>query len=156
ANATAAEFDPNTANNTDNTGNGGSTTGVDLAIAKTASAPVNGRGQTIDYTLVVVNNGPNTATGVTVTDPLPAGFSLITATSTQGSCSGTTTVTCNIGTMANGASVTITLHGLIRGTGTLSNTATVAANEADSNPSNNSSTAVAAADIPALSDLGLI
>src|SRR5207245_1619900 len=41
ATATPAESDPNLANNTDNTGNGGSAaaaSGVDLAITKTASA----------------------------------------------------------------------------------------------------------------------
>ena len=161
ATAMPAESDPNLANNTDNTGNGGTAvaaTGVDLAITKTASAPVVAVGQPLDYTLVVTNNGPGTATGVVVTDPLPAAFTLLTASSTQGSCSGTTTVTCNVGTMANGASVTITIHGTANGTGSLSNTATVSANETDGTPANNSSTAgsSAVANIPAIGDVGLI
>jgi uncharacterized repeat protein (TIGR01451 family) len=161
ATATALEFDPNTANNTDSTANGGTAaaaSGADLAITKIASAPVVAVNQTLDYTLTVVNNGPSTATGIVVTDPLPAAFTLLSASSTQGSCSGTTTVTCNVGTMANGASVTITIHGTANSTGSLSNTATVSANETDSVPANNSSTAVssAVASIPAIGDVGLI
>ena len=104
------------------------------------------------------NNGPGTATGVTVTDALPAAFTLLTATPTQGTCTGSTTVTCALGTINSGATVTISLHGKVTGTGSLNNTATVSANETDGVPSNNSSTAVAVAvaDIPAISDIGLI
>ncbi|HEY0782327.1 MAG TPA: DUF11 domain-containing protein, partial [Thermoanaerobaculia bacterium] len=161
ATATAVEFDPNTNNNTDSTGNGGTagaTPSVDLAITKTASSAVAEVGGTFDYTLVVDNNGPGTATGVVVTDPLPASFSLLSATPTQGSCSGTTTVTCYLGTMANGATVTSAIHGTVNSAGSLTNTATVSSNETDSVPANNSSTATAngAPAIPALDGLGLL
>jgi uncharacterized repeat protein (TIGR01451 family) len=158
ATATPAEFDPNLANNTDNTGNGGTTNATaDMSITKTASIAAAAPGQTFDYTLVVVNNGPNTATGVTVADTLPAGFSLISATATQDSCSGTTVVTCTVGTMLNGATVTITLHGTA-GSGSLANTATVTANETDPTPANNTSTVNLqfVAGGPTLSTLGLI
>ncbi len=159
ATATATEFDPNTNNNTDNTGNGG-TTGtptIDLAITKTApAAPV--VDAPFDYTLVVTNHGPSTATGVTVTDPLPANFVLISTSTTQGSCSGTTTITCNLGTILNGASATITIHGVDHTAGPLSNTATVTGNETDTVPANNSSTVAVnvVEDVPALSGFGLM
>jgi len=160
ATATATEFDPNTANNTDNTGNGGTaTSSADLAITKTPSATRVGVGGTLDYTLVVTNNGPATATSVTVTDALPSGFSLISATPTQGSCSGTTTVTCSLGTMVNGASATIVLHGTATTQGSLSNSATVAAAQSDSATSNNTASAAIVSvvtDIPALSELALM
>jgi uncharacterized repeat protein (TIGR01451 family) len=164
ATATPLEFDPNTANNTDSTGNGGTAgtdpaSGTDIAITKIVSASVAGVGQNIDYTLTVVNNGPIQATGVTVNDPLPAAFTLLTASSTQGSCTGSTTAVCAVGTMNVGATVTITIHGTVTATGSLDNTATVTANESpDPTPSNNTSTATAIAvdDIPAISDLGLI
>ncbi|MEA2163516.1 MAG: hypothetical protein QOK37_1643 [Thermoanaerobaculia bacterium] len=160
ATATPAEFDSNIANNTDNTGNGG-VTGVvsaDMMVTKTASIAVAVPGQTFDYTLVVHNNGPSTATNVVVSDALPASFSLISASSTQGTCSGTTTVTCNVGTMLNGATVTITLHGTAASGGTLSNTATVSANETDPVPANNSSSVnlLFVAGGPTLSTIGLI
>jgi uncharacterized repeat protein (TIGR01451 family) len=158
ATATAAEFDPITTNNTDNTGNGGSNAATaDMSITKTASVFAAAPGQTFDYTLVVRNNGPSTATGVTVADTLPAGFSLLTATSTQGTCTGTTVISCTVGTMLNGATVTITLHGT-SGAGSLTNTATVTANETDPVPANNTSTVNLqfVAGGPTLSTLGLI
>jgi len=157
----ATEPDPNPANNTDSTGNGGSAspTGVDVGIVKTASVSSINVGQSFHYTLLVVNHGPGTATGVTVTDPLPPNFQLSSATSTQGSCSGTTTVTCNVGTMLNGASVTITITGTVTSSGTLANTATVTINEADGVISNNSSIATLSAsvsNIPTTSEYGLM
>ena len=44
-----------------------------------------------------------------MTDPLPARTGFVSATPSQGACSGTTTVTCELGTLADGASATITL-----------------------------------------------
>src|SRR5205085_160286 len=70
ATATAAEFDPNTANNTDGTGNGGTASPVaDVALTKSlTSAPPYSVGQAITYTIVVSNVGPSTATNIQVTD----------------------------------------------------------------------------------------
>lgn len=162
---TASEFDPNPANNTDGTGNGGIATSVvisvDLSISKTSSAPTLSVGQTFDYIIVVHNNGPGTATGVVVTDTLPAVFNPVLTSTSQGSCIGTTSVTCNIGTMLNGANVTITLRGTVQSAGSLSNTATVSAVESETNNANNSSTAVPVvgqlltSSIPTLSELSL-
>ena len=159
ATASATEPDPNPANNTDNTGNGGTTgtASADLGIVKTAPTPLLEQSQ-FDYTLVVTNHGPSTATGVTVTDPLPANFTLATATPTQGSCSGTTTVTCNLGTIVNGGTATITIHGTGHVAGTMTNTATVSGNETDPVPANNSSTApvVLLEEVPAMSGYALM
>ncbi len=159
ATASATEPDPNPANNTDNTGNGGTTgtPSADLGIVKTAPTPLLEQSQ-FDYTLVVTNHGPSTATGVVVTDPLPANFTLATATPTQGSCSGTTTVTCNLGTIPNGATATIVIHGTGHVAGTMTNTATVSGNETDPVPANNSSTApvVLLEEVPAMSGYALM
>jgi len=143
ATATATEPDPNPGNNTDSTGNGGTTgtPSTDLAIVKTGPATQPVEETAFNYTLVVTNNGPSTATGVVVSDPLPSNFTLGTATPTQGSCSGTTTVTCALGTILNGATATITIHGTGHVAGLMSNTATVSGNETDPVPANNSSTA---------------
>ena len=72
---------------------------ADLSITKTGPATAQSGG-TITYTLSVSNAGPFDAHNVTVDDPLPAGETLVSATPSQGSCSGT--VTCDLGTVANG------------------------------------------------------
>jgi hypothetical protein len=59
-------------------------------------------------------------------------------------------ITCNLGTLANGASAGITI--VVRATkpGTLTNTATVLGNETDPNPSDNSATVSTSVEHPAL------
>ncbi len=162
ATVSATEPDPDPSNNTDDDSNGGTAvapTAVDLALLKTAASQGVIVGQPFDFTLLLTNNGPGTATNVVVTDPLPTGFSLISATSTQGTCSGTTTVTCTIGTMLAEASVTITIRGTPTGPGELENTATASAAEAETVTANNTATAVViaqAAGIPTVSEWGLI
>ena len=46
---------------------------ADVAVTKTSSAPVVAAGQSLTYTVVVADNGPDAATGVTVLDSVPAG-----------------------------------------------------------------------------------
>jgi uncharacterized repeat protein (TIGR01451 family) len=160
ATASATEPDPLPGNNTDNTGNGGATSAqtVDVGIVKTAASPMPPTAEPLDYTLVVTNHGPITATGVTVSDTLPANFAFVSATSTQGSCSGTATVTCNVGTMLNGATVSITIRGTPAVAGPMSNTATVTSTETDSALANNSSTVAVnvVEDVPALNGFALM
>ena len=111
---------------------------ADLAISKlTMQEPVS-NGLTFNYTLAVTNLGAGDATGVTVTDNLPAGVTLVTATPSQGSCSGTTTVTCSLGSMLVGGTATVDLVVTKIVGGPVTNTASVAANENDPNLNNNS------------------
>jgi large repetitive protein len=112
----------------------------DVAISKTAT-PSATVGQPITYTLTVGNGGPVSATGVTVTDALPVGTTYVSATTTQGTCSGTATVTCSLGTLINGGTATITITATATSAGTIANTASVTANETDPLTSNNSSSA---------------
>ncbi|HEY0155786.1 MAG TPA: DUF11 domain-containing protein, partial [Thermoanaerobaculia bacterium] len=109
--------------------------------AATADVEVNQRalndpvvpGGILTYTFDIQNNGASTATGVTLTDTIPAATTFISASSTQGSCSGTTTVTCNIGTLANGATATVSIQVQAPLTGGLiaANTGTVTTTTAD-------------------------
>ena len=115
-------------------------TPADLAITKVDSADPSRAGRDLTYTITVTNNGPNAATNVTVTDDLPGSLSARSSAASQGSCSGTTVVTCAIGNLANGASATVTIVVRPSSAGTISNTATVSATEADNNTANNSAT----------------
>ena len=115
---------------------------ADLSITKTGPATAQSGG-TITYTLSVSNAGPFDAHNVTVDDPLPAGETLVSATPSQGSCSGT--VTCHLGTVANGGAATISILASVTAScgSTLTNTATVSGDEPDPDNSNNSSSSSA-------------
>jgi uncharacterized repeat protein (TIGR01451 family) len=97
-------------------------------------------GTNLTYTITVRNNGEITATGVTLTDTLPAGAALVSANSTAGTCSGTTSITCNIGTLTGGATATVTIVVTPPGVRTITNTATATINETDALPANNTAT----------------
>ena len=118
---------------------------ADLAITKTDSPDPAHVGQNLTYTIKVTNNGPDRAIGVAVTDQLPKNAGYGSSTSTQGSCAikpSKNAVVCTIGTMASGASVTITLMVKPTSKGTITNTASVTlTSPADPNTSNNTATA---------------
>jgi uncharacterized repeat protein (TIGR01451 family) len=80
-------------------------------LSITKSAPAQARpGETITYTLSVTNHGPNTATDVTIKDPLPD-MSLGTITSLPPGCTlASSAVTCDLGTMAPGETKTLTVE----------------------------------------------
>ena len=114
---------------------------ADLAIVKTAAPNPVTDGTPLTYTLSVTNNGPASATNVTVTDTLPSVVAYLSSNTTQGSCSEAGgTVTCLLGTMANAGTATITILGIPTTPGVVSNTATVTADQSDPNLANNSST----------------
>lgn len=141
------ELDPNTSNDSAVAGvvaGGGGTPQADLGLQKTDSPDPVRAGQNLSYTLVVTNRGPNDATGVTLTDPLPAGVSYVSASASQGGCGGTSTVTCLLGALpaGNSATVSVVVTALASAVPSITNTAVVSATETDPNPADNSSTAV--------------
>jgi uncharacterized repeat protein (TIGR01451 family) len=116
---------------------------ADLSVTMTdVVAPVvPGNGDT--YLITVTNNGPSTLSTFTLTDPLPAALSNPAFAPSVGSYN-LTTGEWNVGSLASGASVTMTLSVTVdpSATGTLSNTVTVAppAGVTDTNAANNSAT----------------
>lgn len=113
---------------------------ADLAIAKTVSRNPVMVANNFNFVLTATNNGPTPATGVVVTDQLPAGINFVSATASQGSCSNNAgMVTCNVGNLAVRASATVTLTVFAAAAGSITNTASVKANEPDGISSNNQS-----------------
>jgi uncharacterized repeat protein (TIGR01451 family) len=100
-------------------------------------------GETLTYSLTVTNQGPNPATGVVLTDSLPAGLTLTAATPGQGTCNSVNPVSCNLGTLASGQSVPVTITATINLTtsdGTLVDTANVSSGVTDPSSANNTVT----------------
>ena len=97
----------------------------ELSISKTAS-PLSVRiGQPLTYTIAVTNNGAVPVNGITVSDAIASTATLTSSSSTQGSCSSTTPVSCTVGTLASGATATITIVVVPNSAGVLVNTARV-------------------------------
>ncbi len=117
-------------------------TSANLAVTKTASpnpAIVSGN---LTYRIVVTNKGPSPATSAVVTDTLPAGVTFVSASATQGTCSGTATITCNLGSLAMGSSAIANILVVPQSTGQLSNTASTSAAESDPDISDNAATII--------------
>ena len=115
---------------------------ADLSITKSDTPDPVAAGGALTYTLSVANAGPSDARNVSVQDVLPAGVTFGSATPSQGSCSEASgTVTCDLGTIADGGSATIAIAVTPTIDGSLSNTATVSSTTTDPTPGNNSSTA---------------
>ncbi|MCH7801338.1 MAG: DUF11 domain-containing protein, partial [Chloroflexi bacterium] len=144
ASVIGSEPDPNTSNNSATNTMTVSRATVDLAVTKTDAPDPVQAGQDITYTIIVTNNGPDTSTPVTLIDVLPVGVTLAAASTTQGSCSGTTVITCNLGILTSGASSTVTIVVKTASPGALMNTATVASADADTNSANNTATSTTA------------
>jgi uncharacterized repeat protein (TIGR01451 family) len=122
-------------------------TAADLRVTNNDSPdPVTARAN-LTYTVTVENLGPGTATGVTLTDPLPADASFVSAAASQGSCTRTGSgksdglLTCNVGSINAFASVSVIIVVSPARAGTLTNTATASAGTPDPNSGNNSATA---------------
>jgi len=134
---------------------------ADLTIVKATQSTIAPTGTIVEYGIFIRNNGPSTATNVVVTDTLPAGLELVSATMIGGTCTGTTTITCNqSGSLVSSQPNSVTLRARVTATsGTVTNTATVSASQSDPNLANNSSTKtlpVTAPTIPTMSTYALI
>jgi uncharacterized repeat protein (TIGR01451 family) len=90
------------------------------------------------YSITLTNAGPAAATGVGLSDVLPPGITFISADTTQGACSQSSgLVSCSIGLLNPGGSVTVTVTIKSGTAGSLTNSVSVGGNEADLTPANN-------------------
>ncbi|MEN3280206.1 MAG: hypothetical protein V7607_1346 [Solirubrobacteraceae bacterium] len=100
-------------------------------------------GDTVTYTLVVKNAGPDAASDVKVTDTLPSRLDARSASSTQGVCTVKgNALSCSLGTLPAGGSVTVKLRTVAIKSGTASDAAKVLPPTGSSDdPANNASSA---------------
>lgn len=120
---------------------------TDLALAKSVSPAVVPVGDTADFTLTVTNNGPSRSTGSVVKDTLPAGLVLVSGGPGCAAGPEVSTVLCQVGALASGASTDVTLRvraDLGSAGSDQRNTATVTANEPDPTAGNDTSAATLA------------
>jgi RHS repeat-associated protein/uncharacterized repeat protein (TIGR01451 family) len=120
------------------------TPSADLSVTKTGTPSPVPTGGSLAYTITATNNGPDPATGVIVTDTLPAAVTFVSASS--GCAVSGATVTCSIGTLTSGQQAVRTIAVIAPSSaGSVTNSANVAGNETpDPNPSNNSATVTTA------------
>lgn len=148
ATVTGTEVDPNSIDNTHievTTVN----PAADLSVITAGSTSPAVVDNTVIYTLEVFNNGPVNATGVTLTDSLPADVIFSSAVSSQGVCNESGgIVTCNLGDLSSGATATVTINLVPTIVGNLTNIAIVAGTEADPHLPNNVTVETATAILP--------
>jgi uncharacterized repeat protein (TIGR01451 family) len=112
---------------------------ADLAVVKSVSVPRPESDAEVTFSLLVTNYGPSAATGVTVTDLLPSGYTYV---SDNGSGAyNSATGQWSIGSLVNGGTASLNIVATINSTGEYENTATVSSNQTDPVPGNNQSKA---------------
>ncbi|GAA5107345.1 hypothetical protein GCM10023339_05250 [Alloalcanivorax gelatiniphagus] len=138
------------------------TSQADLALTKTVSPSPVVAGQTATWVLTARNNGPSNATGVTVTDTVPARVTGVSAaTSTPGAtCAPVSggTVSCTAPNLASGATLVVTVTGTVlpgAETGALTNAAGVTATT-PVDPSTDNNSASATAEVVARADVSVV
>ncbi|TWT83493.1 Translocon-associated protein beta (TRAPB) [Planctomycetes bacterium CA13] len=111
---------------------------ADLELTKTVDNAEPTVGQNVTFTISVNNRGPNTATGVQVTDLLPVGFTFASSNPSQGTYDAGTGI-WNLGSIANLGTATLSLVATVSAVGAKTNSAEITAADqvdADSTPNN--------------------
>jgi uncharacterized repeat protein (TIGR01451 family) len=146
--ATPTVLGSTTPNPSGNTSDGGSprpvVTSANLRVTKTGPARA-GLGSHVLYQITVTNQGPGDAQAVVISDPTPAGLTLV---SVSAPCAGG--FPCALGTLAAGAGVQIhATYRLDAFAAPLRNSATVSSSTTDPDPADNSAVHDTAFPVPA-------
>lgn len=122
---------------------------ADLALTASAQPSPVAVSSNLTYAINVTNRGPAVATGVMVTNTLPAGVDVLGIASTQGACNNDQgVVVCSLGTLAARAGARMTVEVRVNAAGTLNQSAHVVGVERDLNPANNTAATVVSALAP--------
>jgi uncharacterized repeat protein (TIGR01451 family) len=118
---------------------------ANVVLTKTASNSSPNVGQQFYYTITAINHGPDTATGVQVTDIIPAGLTFNSYTASQGTYNSATGI-WNVGNILNGVSAVLKLFvtptASVAGKNVTNTVKITAQNEYNSNTSHNASVTV--------------
>ncbi|MGC9516472.1 MAG: hypothetical protein ACP5C3_02085, partial [Methanomicrobiales archaeon] len=127
---------------------------ADVGITKTASTLTPNYLDKLTYTITATNYGPDTATGVEVTDILPAGLKFISSTTTQGTYNSNTGI-WDVGTIEKSKSAVLKIVvQVVKSNTSIENTATkTKENEYDPNPDNDSDSVTIT--VPTAADLAI-
>jgi uncharacterized repeat protein (TIGR01451 family) len=124
---------------------------ADVQVLKTVDVSTPLVGHTVTFTVTVINNGPSAATGVAVTEQVPAGLTVLAATPSQGTYAVATGV-WTVGTLASsgaGAMATLRIETRATQAGDWTNLATkTALDQANPNPANDQGTATVHTTLP--------
>ena len=127
-----------------------------LRVTTTGTSTAFG-GDPLAYSVVVSNAGPDAADAVVLTDVLPSDLTGASFTTSAGTCSlASGTLTCRLGTLAAGGSVTVNIAGTLSATTaatSASNTASVTSSTDDSTTADNSASVTTA--VTPLADLAV-
>ena len=111
--------------------------GTDIAVAKTVDQPTPFVGDVVTYTVTATNQGAVDATGLGLTDVVPAGSVLVSAAPAPGTTYDPASGAWTIGALARGKSVTLTLMARVTALGAQTNVASVSMlDQFDPNPDN--------------------
>jgi len=113
---------------------------IDLVVVETVNTSVVVVGQTVIFKIVATNNGPDNATGTTVSVKLPSGYTFVSTTNTIGTYDANTGL-WTIGNIINGATETLTITATVNATGNYTMTSVIQCNEVEDTLVNNISTA---------------
>jgi uncharacterized repeat protein (TIGR01451 family) len=148
------QFDPDTANNSDSASIVPQQ--ADLVLTKSVSNSTPDAGAFVTFTVTLTDNGPDTATNVTVTDLLPGGLTFVAAAPSQGTYNPTTGL-WTVGTVTTTAPQRLTLTAAVVGPGAITNTATISrSDQYDPNTPNNTARATVTPALPTSSLAGSV
>jgi uncharacterized repeat protein (TIGR01451 family) len=145
----AAEFDPNTGNNTASAGIVPQQ--ADIEVTKEVDNARPAVGDTVTFTVTVTNHGPDAADNVVLTDFMPVTLQLLTATPSAGTYD-PATGTWTVGTLADGGMETLTLTAKVIAPNAATNQVNVRSDQYDPDRGNNSASVSV---VPPQADLAL-